>query len=643
MTTERSFPTHLGNWARAHPRLLGASVIVAALALAGVAVIIATTLFSSVPLAGEADPTPSPSAAASQSASAEPSATVAPAASAEPTPVPGPEWPPVADTSIDYLLPPMWAVSVVDDLNVRSGPGTEHVAIAQLDAGDLAKVLDINEPGWVYVAVDGAIGYVNAGPEGDRYLVATKTPWEATATSVEGVASDGESYLAFGHQTAADYPPYEMHGVPSLALRSEDGITWRALEDGPEWSVLAVDASESGWVAIVGVPFGGTLTSYSPDGVTWEEPVGFAEGLTAVSHGPAGWVAIGNGQSWTSTDGRSWTGPHTVVPAETQSPREIESSDAGYAAFDRVTGGLFTSVDGTHWADVTQSGMRVSDVELVDDQLLVVVADEESGATTIRRGALGGNGVAWAGSAQSLGAGLHVDRITQSPGGQLAIGWDETDLVPVSWKSADGATWVRVDAGLGALDSVGLFEPEWGPAGWVGPGLQHSTDGEAWLAPEYTLAYDGPVPPCPPAENVSLIVLAYLGRYAEGCFGDSSITIHAYVPVADGFGGCCPPQGEPDWLAGTFPGVLLAAGMESGEFGSYQLTVRVPPDVDRAPLRASEVGRWVEIVGHYRDPASASCVSRPANFPNPLASHESMQALCRERFVVESVIEVEGP
>jgi hypothetical protein len=266
--------------------------------------------------------------------------------------------------------------------------------------------------------------------------------------------------------------------------------------------------------------------------------------------------------------------------------------------------------------------------------------------TTVRRGTLGSDGaVAWGGPAQAVDAArYHVDRITQGPDGLLAIGWDEDELVPALWRSTDGAAWERLAAGEDALQGVGMFEPVSGPAGWVGPRLERSADGEVWLASDYTLAYDGPVPPCPPAEKVSLIVLAYLGRYAEGCLGDTSITVRAYVPVADGFGGCCPPQGEPDWLAGTFPGVVLAAGIESGEFGSYQIGVRVPPDVDRAPLNVSGGGKWVEIVGHYQDPASATCVSRPQqNFPNPLASHESMQQLCRERFVVDSVVEVDGP
>ena len=649
MTTERTFPTRLRDWARAHPRLLGASVIVAALALAGIAVIIATTLFSTVPVAGEVDPTPSPSASAAPSAtaSAQPSASPALSASAEPTPVAGPQWPPVGDPTMENLLPPMWTVAVVNELNIRSGPGTEHPAIGQMNAGDIAKVLEIAEVAgeatimWYRVAADGAIGYVNVGPPGDRYLLPTKTPWAASAKSLVGVASDGESYLAYGWEHAFDYPPYELHYSPGFALRSDDGITWTPLEPGFETSVRSVAVGEEGWVALVDIPLGGgTAVSYSADGDTWEATPAADSRMTVLAYGPSGFVGVAGDGSWTSSDGRSWEGLH-AMPAGAD-VEELESSDAGYVGFSRTGDSMWATVDGVSWTVVDHGASRVSDAELVADQLHVVLVGEE-GATTVRRGTLGAGGVVtWNGPAAAVdAAGFHVDRITQSPEGLLAIGWDEDALIPVTWRSSDGATWERVAPD--GMPGVGLFEPVWGSAGWVGPELYRSVDGDEWLAPDYTLAYDGPLPPCPPAEEVSLIVLVYLGRYAERCFADASITIRGYVPTVDGFGGCCPPSGEPGWLAGTFPNAILAVA-DPVDIGTYDFILQVPPGFDRSLLAFDGSAGWVEVVGHFRDPASESCVSRPRwDFPNPLASHEAMHALCRERFVVESVIQVDGP
>ena len=641
MTTERTLPTRLGDWARAHPRLLGASVIVAALALAGIAVIIATTLFSSVPVAGEADPTPGPSGTSSASASAEPSATVAASASAEPTPIPGPEWPPVADPAVDFLLPPMWAVAVVDDLNVRSGPGAEFTAVAQLDAGDLAKVIDVQSPGWVSVAVDGAIGYASVGPEGDPYLRATKTPWEATFGSMAGVASDGEVYLAYGSHAQFDYGPYELHGLPALALRSDDAVTWTPLDAGPEWSIKSVAPSDAGWVAVVEIPLGGTLVAFSADGQTWEDAVGVDSGLSAVAHGPSGWVATGESGSWTSVDGQTWNGPYAIGSGDPPAQLQLESSADGYVAFDRFSDALFTSVDGMTWASNDHGGFRVSDAELVGDEVWVVVVAED-GATTVRRGSVGAGGVAWGPAPTGIGGtDLHVDRISSGPEGMLAVGWEEASLEAIVWRSGDGATWQRVTAGADGLSKVGPFEPVWGPAGWVGPDLERSSDGEAWLPSEYELGYDGPVPPCPPADEVSTIVLSYLGRFATECFGEGSITIRGWVGEL-GFGGCCPPQGEPAWLASVFPPAILYSGDPADTGANYQLIVYAPPEVDRTLL--DEPGTWVEVVGHFNDPASTDCLYRPnLTYPNALGSPEEAEAVCRQRFAVESIVEVDGP
>ena len=643
MTTTRSLSTRLRDWSRAHPRLFGVSIIAGALGLIGVAVILGTTLLSGVPV-GQADGSPSPTSTPAPSATpTQPSTSPDPSNSVAPTPVPGPSWPPVAEVSDTHILPPMWVVSVVDDLNVRSGPGTEHPAIGQMDAGDVARIVDIafgDAAGdWYSVAADGAIGYVNAGPVEDRYLLPTKTPWEPFLKELNGVASDGDVYLAYGRQFQADYGPYELHGMPSLALRSDDGMTWEEVEGPGSW-MKSVAAADPGWVAILEIPLGGRVASFSTDGETWSERAGLGAFVSSVAYGPAGWVAVSNTESWISGDGRAWSLAADGL-GQPSAEAEIESSDVGYVTFDRFTDKLQTSLDGATWTSVAHGGARVLDAELVSQRLFVVLADGE-GATTVRRGRLESAGaVTWEGPAQAIdGPAFHVDRITQDDDGLLAVGWDEGDLLPLTWSSTDGAAWERLDTD--GLQGVGAFEPTSGPAGWVGSNLEQSDDGASWVPPDPDpLAYDGPVPPCPPADKVSVITLSYLGPYAEGCLGDASVTIRGWVGEL-GFGGCCPPAGEPDWLASVFPPAILYSGEPRDVGANFQLIVYTPPDVDRSLL--DQPNRRVEITGHYRDPASATCVSRPQRtYPNELASRASQQELCRQRFAVESIVEVAGP
>ena len=393
----------------------------------------------------------------------------------------------------------MWAVVRRDDLNVRSGPGTEFPAIAQLDAGDLAKVIDINDAGLgVRGRRRGDRLRRTSDPRTTRSCGRRRRRGKATFGSMAGVASDGEAYLAYGSHAQFDYGPYELHGppCPRPPLRG-----WNHLDAARGRARIrrsrSVATSDAGWVAVVEIPLGGTLMTFSADGETWEPPVGAGEGMSAVAHGPAGWVATGDSGSWTSVDGQSWDGPHAIGSGDPPMQLELESSADGYVAFDRFNDRLFTTVDGVAWTAIDHGGFRVSDAELVGDRVWAVVATDD-GATSVRRGTVGAGGIAWGAAPTGIGGtGLHVDRISSGSEGMLAVGWDEASLEAVAWRSEDGATWQRVTAGADALSRVGPFEPVWGPAGWVGPDLERSSDGVAWLASDYELGYDGPVPPVP--------------------------------------------------------------------------------------------------------------------------------------------------
>ena len=394
------------------------------------------------------------------------------------------------------------------------------------------------------MAVDGAIGYVNVGPEDDRYLRATKTPWEATFGSMAGVVSDGNAYLAYGSHAQFDYGPYELHGLPALALRSLDGVTWNPLEAGPEWSIKSVAPSEAGWVAIIEIPLGGTLMTYSADGQTWEPGVGVDEGMSAVAHGPAGWVATGDSGSWTSVDGQSWDGPHAIGRGIRRCSWSSSRQTDGYVGFDRFSDRLFTSVDGRAWAANDHGGFRISDAELAGDQVWVVVADEDG--RDIRpdavRSAPEGSPGAPRRRASAVRASMSIGSAS-GPEGMLAVGWDEAiaggDRVALDgrWRHGtashlDPTRWIEgraVRAGLGRRRAGSARSSS------ARPMVRRGS------ASEYELGYDGPVPPCPPAAKVSTIVLSYLGRFAADCFGESSMTIRGWVGEL-GFGGCCPPD-----------------------------------------------------------------------------------------------------
>lgn len=258
MTTERSLPTHLGDWARAHPRLLGGSVIVAALALMGIAVVSATTLFSGVPVAGEDDLTPSPSAgdATSSSASAEPSASAAPSASAEATPEPSPE--------AAALQPGTILRVMVNGLILREEPTTDATAVDTLNAGE-----NVGAVGGDPVQADGLTWYeVRQGP-------GPRLGWVASGEAGDWLTVVRNGRIAFGCVACADGQPAMLTVEPdgsgqgvlldyaAFAVWSPDGTylaTWHATGNEPQIVVLGGDGPGRFTVGA------GAGLAWSPDG-----------------------------------------------------------------------------------------------------------------------------------------------------------------------------------------------------------------------------------------------------------------------------------------------------------------------------------------------------------------------------------------
>jgi hypothetical protein len=325
-------------------------------------------------------------------------------------------------------------------------------------------------------------------------------------------------------------------------------------------------------------------------------------------------------------------------------------------------GGLWASPDGARWVPVHfgTDPAWIADVELVGTKLLVVLRAGAGAGTDpyaesrsiLLRGTMATSGaVSWDAPVVLFDGGLLVDSIGHGPDGLLAFGWDAGALVPVAWESADGTSWNRLSTSEGLLGGSVGPEPVWGAGGWVALGtspdgagqqLWRSTGGTSWSpAGDPNTLRDRP--PCPPPDEVSTLVLMYLGPLADQCFGQTPLTIRVWVPVPPDIGGCCFPVTEPEWLGGIYPsGGYLMPG--AGEFfaGWGALNVYIPPGVIAGLL---QTGTWVEVVGHYRDDAAGSCRSIPLAMyaPHSLQSQIAVRRECRQRFVVESITAVDGP
>ena len=96
-------------------------------------------------------------------------------------------------------------------------------------------------------------------------------------------------------------------------------------------------------------------------------------------------------------------------------------------------------------------------------------------------------------------------------------------------------------------------------------------------------------------------------------------------------------ESDPSWLAAepswAMDGVAGLQGLDRG------LPVALAPGLESLPTN-----RWLEITGHFDDPASGSCTVRyPPDWgpaPGPDVNHSGR---CKERFVVTSAATREGP
>ena len=112
-------------------------------------------------------------------------------------------------------------------------------------------------------------------------------------------------------------------------------------------------------------------------------------------------------------------------------------------------------------------------------------------------------------------------------------------------------------------------------------------------------------------------------------FGGTHLRFRAYVSQMTGVGTCtvsiAPGDGWLNPCGGPSRILVVAPGREEG------LAAFLPPDmvVDLIP-----VDRWVEVIGHFDDPAAARCGVQGEEGPTP---DDQAVKLCRAMFVVDRV------
>ena len=232
-------------------------------------------------------------------------------------------------------------------------------------------------------------------------------------------------------------------------------------------------------------------------------------------------------------------------------------------------------------------------------------------------------------------AGTDAESLGRLPVGSVAQIFDG----PIE---ADGYTWYAL-ASPGLPYATGCLAPEDpgvldcpGWHGWVAAG---DVAGNPWLEP---IEQECPSAPTTTTELVNMPT----GRRAY-CLADQTVVVDAYLwrdplPIMD----CnIPYTVTPNWLYSCGQ-TYLSDQTEGGEallvaidpaLGTCGLTGPFPPTCPLIPY----LGHWIEIEGHYDDPAAATCVGH-ADDAFPL-NQAYIVYQCRQALVVTAVRPSPGP
>lgn len=538
--------------------------------------------------------------------------------------------------------------------------------------------------------LEGEIAYADQGdqPAGDPGWLSLQPPHEGWIASIDGQTQLVQRYQQPAYRTsgyirsltagpdgfvALAWPPGDGFTYqPSYPLASVDGATWRAASPsafaGSE--VIGVAWGPAGWLAASNTngPTQNEISLWtSHNGLAWS-PLGIMAGMRGeygvqISASDRDYLleTTGNARGgsntlWSSADRLTWreSVDRGVDPANTGWGR----TNALSAGFYRWNGDPDVSVvsaafsqDGETWSRVENGPSGVNrPMTTIEDRILAIDADPQTMAPRVWVGTVAGDTLLWRrdSSADAFFAGTVVTQLVTAGQRALAFGWDRSTEEPLMW-SGDGHRWLRES----------LPEPFGGPPQVVaagGPGVVlvghrptlrgdnpifwrlTAIGWEAEAEPVFELVPDPSTDACPapPSDFLAFSVLDHAAALV--CFGNAPIMFRAWSVSCGGCYGTGPGVHRPEWLMSPTDNQLFLSAIEDDN--GWWTSVVMDPSVEMDP---SWTQTFLEITGHFDDPAAATCHYEPT--PQDLLYWSGQQSVidqCRQTFVVTAVSVVSG-
>jgi hypothetical protein len=570
-----------------------------------------------------------------------------------------------------------------EDLPVRGSPSLDSETSFTIPAGAAAMVNDAGSFGdgldWVALQVPHG-GYWVATRADGRDL-ATRYRQEPAVQSgwIAGLAAGPGGFVATGREAGPWDQPLDV------VIASPDGAAWSGTGDWVRSSGSAQGSSvtsaawgPAGWLVITSSYDRQSFSTWihrSEDGVAWETlgsiPSRYGESLAGASvvASEFGYVLAsgwGNpGPIWFSTDGVAWRemGNLTGTRGHSTTVTAIPDGFLAWSYADRngprnLVGAAF-SIDGRDWTEVTGGPTgEPPRVAAVGDRVIGMDTDPADGAARVWVGSISRGILTWrrVPGADAAFAGGLVTALTSDGVRAYAFGFDRGPEHPVVW-AGDGIRWTRE-----ALPAQFEGVPSAAAAGATGvvvvgsrptmrgdnPIFWHRTQGGDWQperSPVFEVAQDRPRD-CGSAPT-DLFELSALDRISViACFGDAPISFRAWSAPCDWCGQDPGQDLNPAWLGYGMSNQLIFSLLGDRDGSDYPiLDAHLPPSL---ALQPEWVGAWIEVTGHFDDPAALTCTYDAPDVPDALNGWWYYSGAwvvndCRQRFVIDAVAVVEGP
>jgi hypothetical protein len=608
-------------------------------------------------------------------AQASPTASVAPSRTPQPVATPAP--PRVAtvvepDVEIVPFQDPYrfggW-IRALRDLVIRQRPAMDAPEIGVLKTNDVARAsqqdAQDDDAGWL--SLDESQGWVATVADGEPLAHRYEYPRFESSGWVNRLTAGPGGFVATLTRSGDPY----VNQFPAPAV-STDGARWRlGASQFDSWDG-AVAWGPAGWLAAAYVSDasrGQIVLWSSSDGLRWSrlgmlagveyeylgQLLGSDRGYLLETHPERG-IGANEPGLWSSRDGLTWNEVvDPLVGRSRFSDRWIAAVPRGFYVYDANLVGPRPSVfsaDGRRWSEV-EGGPNGPNLQVTAYRdRLVAIDSREKAAPHVWSGSLANGQLTWGRWRQSdpVFTGGVVTQLVSDGRSLFAFGWDWGTQEPLVW-TGDGEHWRRtpLPERFGGIPGMAAAWP--GGVVVVGhrpslrgdnPVFWHRTAVGEWLPEPDPVVPQVPDPPadaCPalPADVLAFSVVDVGATIV--CHGAAPITFRAWSVECNGCSGYYAGTAEPAWLLSPDLNQLYLSPAETS--GDWQSTVILGPSLtyDR-----SLTSTWVEVTGHFDDPAARTCRLEPTVeelmwWPGP----RSVIDQCRLAFVVTDVRVVSGP